>query len=228
MLFIESKKKRRTREERLARNEANLHCSLLKLPAEIRNAIYAQILPSNRTIVKRQSYIRSHGWLGRLPAILQTCHQLREELLPYFYGSNTVIVILEDLMMHRNSRNRRQSCINLLPTQGLTCWRKVKIESCARCFHKDGFARNPSVDAFVDRTAGTVVCRPRYGDSLEKCCLAAAEKYKARLDTQIKALQLHDGSRVLRRADFDRLMRRMDNARSDWPKSPRRVIPRYF
>ena len=182
------------------------------------------ILTNTFTLTKS----RARGWQGGLPSLAHVCRFLRDEVLSFFYGTNRVTVVLEDLIMHPQSINRRQSCINLIPKDGTLYWRAVKIESCARCFHDSGFARQPNVDAKIDRVKSTVSCGPRYERWLNKCCLTKANEYSMRLEAQIKAGRLQEGNRKLRRDDFERLMRRMDPNRRDWPKSPRRVVPRYL
>ena len=222
-----SRKKDQAEKQRKAREDHNLHQMFFQLPAELRNQIYELVIPSDQDIVKRSVHNGARGWPGGLPALLHVCHQLREEIFPVFYGTNVVTVILEDLMLHPRSQPRIRSCVNLIPQDGTLALRKLKIETCARCFH-EGWARQPSVHALIDRTRGTLLCKPRYSQFLKPCCNAAAVKYSERLSSIIKSSGFLDGKRKLKREDFERLMRRMDENRRDWPMSPKRVIPRYY
>ena len=205
-----------------------MHQAFMKLPGELRNIIWEMVIPKEREVVKRHVHPRSRGWSGGLPPVLQVCRFFRQELYPLFYSTNLFTVCLEDLLMHPKSINRAKSSVNLLPKEGNLYLRNIKIESCARCFHS-GWARQPNVIARVDRSEGTITCQPpRLSRFLEPCCQAAAKKYSARLISQIEACGFQDGKRKIRREDFERLMRRMDESRRDWPKSPRRVVPRYY
>lgn len=220
-------KKAQIEKERKAREEENLQQAFFKLPAELRNEIYAMVMPKNQEIVKRHILPKSRGWQGNLPPLMQVCHQLRQELFQLFYASNLFTVCLNDFLLHPKSTQRRHSSVNLLPKHGTACLRRIKIESCGRCFHS-GFARQPNVNAIIDRAEGTVVCEPRYWRVLDPCCQAAAKKYAGKLGEQIKMSGFCDEKKKLRREDFERLTRQMDESRKDWPKSPRRVVPRYY
>lgn len=220
-------KKAQAEKDRKLREEENLRQAFFRLPAELRNQIYDMVMPTGQEIVKRHILPKSRGWQGNLPPLMQVCHQLRQELFVLFYTSNLFTVCLNDFLMHPKSQQRRRSSVVLLPQGGTACLRNIKIESCGRCFHS-GFARQPNVNAYIDRSQGTVVCEPRYSRFLDPCCKAAAEKYSNKLSEQIRLSRFHDEKQKLRREDFERLTRRMDESRKDWPKSPKRVIPRYY
>ena len=220
-------RKAQAEKERKLREEENLRQAFFKLPAELRNEIYNMVMPTGQDIVKRHLHPRARGWQGGLPPLMQVCHQLREELFYLFYSTNVFTVCLTDFLLHPKSEQRRRSSVLLLPKEGTACLRMIKIESCGRCFHS-GFARQPNVNAIVDRSQGTVVCQPRYSKFLEPCCKAAATRYSAKLSDEIRRSGFHDEKRKLRQTDFERLTRRMDEDKKDWPKASKRVVPRYY
>ena len=220
-MFFKSSRKTQAEKDRLAREETNLHRGILQLPAELRNQIYEQSIISGREIK------HGHHWqyLKRLPPLLHVCRGIREEVYPLFFGTNQVTIILNHLVLHPRSVVRMRSCVLLLPDNGTTSWRKLRIECCSRCFHPDGFAVLTNMDVFIDRSEGTVMCQPRAYQSLRPCCQQAQKEYSTKLVSQIKSCGLPDEKRKLRRQDVERLARRMDENRGDWPKSAKRVVP---
>lgn len=80
-------------------------CRLLALPPELRNKIYIQFLVQATPIqISERSTEPSAAAQGatlqyeRLiePAFLQTCHQIRYEALPIFYGENVFFTSVKD------------------------------------------------------------------------------------------------------------------------------------
>ena len=67
-------------EARATQEQSNTGTSLLKLPAELRNAIYKEILP-------RTPYRGAHS-LYYLPRIFHVSRQLRKEALPIYYNQS--------------------------------------------------------------------------------------------------------------------------------------------
>lgn len=210
----------------MAREAANFRQAFIQLPAELRNQIYELVIPSGQEIAKRHVHPKSRGWQGQLPSLLHVCRRMRKEVFPIFYGTNLITIELEHLMLHPSAVPRIRSCVNLLPVDGTTCWRVMRIEKSSRCFHPDG-AKFTTIVARIDRSEGTISCQPRAFRPLP-CCQTAAKECSVRLSKEIKSRGLHDSKHKLRAKDFERLSLRMDESRADWPKSPRRVIPKRF
>ena len=226
MRFLRSKKKANAAEQaRAAREVANAQQAFFsKLPAELRNQIYEQVLPIGWEVNPSQTPFLKYI---PLPDILHVCRQSRGEALPLFYGRNTIVITLQHMTLHRLSTQRLNSAANVLPSMGL--WRHIRIESCSRCFHDDGFAILANVDVFIHRgrgEEGTVTARPRGQKTFAKCCQDAQNRYSKRLCSEIRKAGLHRGERQLGRKDFERLARHVDeNKGEDNFMAPRRVIP---
>ncbi|KAF2486332.1 hypothetical protein BDY17DRAFT_291280 [Neohortaea acidophila] len=211
---------------RTTRSTANSTAPFFRLPTELRNAIYLQLLPRNRE-VKRSRHPRAQP---RLPALLQVCQQMRAETYPIFFAANSVFMTLQHLTQHPRSPLLMRSTLNLLPDKpGTDLWRSVRIECSSRCFHADGFAVLSNIDIFIDRAAQTIRCQPRAAAHyLRPCCQRAQKEFGAKLLKELQAREFHIGRKRLRKEDFVRLAKRMDESRGDWPKSGKRVIPQRF
>lgn len=218
--LFKSKKTAQAEIDRASREKANLHQRFLQLPAELRNQIYEYVIPTGKE-VRRSQY--SHIPY-RLPKILHSCRQIREEVLSLFYGRNVFVIVLQHLTLHRSLTLRVRDCANLLPEGGTTAWRKIRIESSSSCFHSDGFAVLAKVDVMIDRTEGTVSCQPRGSSTLAQCCRGSQKEYCKRLTAEVKSMKLQDRERKLRRQDFEKLARKRDECKPDWT-SPRQVLP---
>ncbi|KAK4890907.1 hypothetical protein LTR27_010480 [Elasticomyces elasticus] len=90
-------------------------CHLLELPPELRNSIFELTVISPQPLpaqLLQRSLIRilSHGTklmskvLPEIPEIARTNRQIRDEVLPVFYNSNTFVVNQDELADSRKSR----------------------------------------------------------------------------------------------------------------------------
>ena len=222
MRLFQRSKKTRAEEERVIREEANSVQKLLQLPAELRNQIYDHCIQSGKPS-SRKWYVH---YRRQLPSLLHVCRKTRAEVFPIWFGNNLITIQLQHLTLHQRSTLRIQSSVNLLPDSGTDVWRMIKLESNARCFHSDGFAMLAKVDVFIDRNQGSADYLLRGSPVLGKCCQSSQREYGERLCWEVRSCGFHQKERKLRRQDFERLARRMDESRSDWPMSPRRVVPR--
>lgn len=73
-------------------------CSLLDLPAELRNQIYQLAVVEKKpiTVTQRIPHTFTTYYLKppERPALAQTCKQLQQEVLPVFFGQNTFVLDL--------------------------------------------------------------------------------------------------------------------------------------
>lgn len=223
-MFFRNSTKVRVEQERVSREETNRRQGLLRLPAELRNQIYDYLVPFGKSIAGDDMRCKQQP----LPALLHVCRQTREDISPIFYGRNIVTINLLHLTLHKWSNIRMRSAANLLPDAGTTCWRRLQVKSSSRCFHDDGYAKLTNMEVEINRMQGTLECRREhfFYRLLEPCCKAAYEAYNKRLIAEMRKAGLHDQHHKLRRHDLERLARRMNENRNDWPKSPKRVVPR--
>ena len=64
---------------------------LLDLPAELRNLIYHFAVVNEKPIKIIQDEWRGEAEAPKQPALAMTCKQIRDEVLPVFYGANTFV-----------------------------------------------------------------------------------------------------------------------------------------
>ncbi len=90
----------------------NYTSTFLRLPPEVRNAIYEAVLAMDTV---RDLPLGTHGLLGTHyavpPALARTCREIRNELLPLFYSSRLFVIFLD-------TRGSFQKAISWLQSMG--------------------------------------------------------------------------------------------------------------
>jgi hypothetical protein len=94
---------RRLRIEFYAR--ISTHCALLELPAELRDRIYRYSLPTKEKIDITTRF--------ELPALLQSCRQIRSETIKMWYKKNKFLITITDCDASRLVASRRH-CVMVI------------------------------------------------------------------------------------------------------------------
>ncbi|KAK3704780.1 hypothetical protein LTR37_013611 [Vermiconidia calcicola] len=132
---------------RLQRELENSNCAIIKLPAELRNRIYDEVIPhEQRYSIPWMLRRRKYSHFLEL-ALSQTCRALRMETIPVFFANNT---------FHLGATSVAQSHITLkalecLPTGAVASLRKVCVSTIVDCNCSEGYTEVDRMDFEINK-----------------------------------------------------------------------------
>lgn len=110
-------------QDRADREQCNLHTGLFKLPAELRNKIYAMIVPCGSWLT---FYAR---FKEQDIAALQICRAVRVDVIPMFYGDNSFAI---DMRSASNAALAWQ-WLDSLSAEAVASIRKLRLTTIVDC-----------------------------------------------------------------------------------------------
>ncbi|KAK3636520.1 hypothetical protein LTR56_014146 [Elasticomyces elasticus] len=135
----------RTKNRDSNNNKTTITPPFLRLPPELRNMIYELALPryqeyvpvSDSTPQVRALLARNFFQPAFVPALLATCHTVRTEAFPMFYGNNTFILELgEDRSEGDEKQFRSLAWLEATDARGIASMTTLLVNGATKCVFK--------------------------------------------------------------------------------------------